>query len=148
MIVILDVSQPSIAQQILDIQIPAYQIEARLIGFEGIPGLTETTNMLVDSSENFLGYLIEERLVGVLSYEETEEGLHICRLIVHPDYFRQGIARQLLRYFLHQHKLKHPILVSTGSLNTPALQLYNSEGFEVTGYLEVAQGVMITNLAI
>ncbi|WP_245996645.1 hypothetical protein [Brevibacillus invocatus] len=46
MIRIIDAHNPETAQDILRIQIPAYQIEAALIDFDGIPPLKDTVDSI------------------------------------------------------------------------------------------------------
>jgi GNAT superfamily N-acetyltransferase len=67
----------------------------------------------------------EERVVGFVAAEDDE----ITWLYVHPDHYRCGIGRRLLRYAVER---CGPV-VTTQALagNTPAIELYTSEGFEV-----------------
>src|SRR4051812_43986881 len=123
MIVTLDTTNRQTAQQILDVQIPAYKIEAELIGFDGIPQLNDTIDSLRQSGEIFLGYIRDEELIGCLAYKETENEIDICRLIVHPAHFRKGVAKSLLTHLLNRFKDKQ-IVVSTGTKNVPAITLY------------------------
>ncbi|MDQ0859244.1 N-acetyltransferase [Bacillus sp. V2I10] len=135
----------STAEKILRIQIPAYQIEADLIGFRDIPQLKETAKDIADSEETFIGCIIDNEIRGVLSYERDAETLNICRLVIHPNYFRLGIASTLLDYFLKQNT-NNRVKVSTGTKNIPAITLYQSFKFMKTGEIEVAPGVSITVL--
>ncbi|MGG4489270.1 GNAT family N-acetyltransferase [Metabacillus idriensis] len=135
----------STAEKILQIQIPAYLFEAELIGFKGIPQLKETASDITGSSETFIGCMMDNEIRGVLSYEREEEDLNICRLVVHPDYFRLGIASTLLDYLLKKNSNKR-VTVSTGSKNIPAIALYQSFGFKKIKEREAAPGVKITLL--
>lgn len=133
------------AKQILDVQFPAYKIEAQIIGFDGIPQLKDTVETIETSSEIFIGYTKEERLIAFLSYSKEENEYQICRLVVHPDYFKQGIARKLLRYFINE--IVSPlqkVIVSTGADNVPAINLYKSEGFVFLKDIEVAPNFYIS----
>jgi ribosomal protein S18 acetylase RimI-like enzyme len=51
-------------------------------------------------------------------------------LYVHPEFARRGIGRRLLRHALQQIKGDARVHVLDG--NTPALQLYHTEGFTLT----------------
>ncbi|MCM3595854.1 GNAT family N-acetyltransferase [Metabacillus idriensis] len=135
----------STAEKILGIQIPAYLIEAEIIGFRDIPQLKETPKDIAASTETFIGCMLENDIRGVLSYERGEEALNICRLVVHPGFFRLGMASTLLDYLLKKN-LNKRVTVSTGSKNFPAIALYQSFGFEKTKEIEVAPGVRITLL--
>ncbi|MDQ0417618.1 hypothetical protein J2Z48_001791 [Croceifilum oryzae] len=62
----LDVHNPEIVQKLLDIQIPAYQVEAKIIGSTEIPHLQDTVEKIQSSREIFFGYWEEENLAGAL----------------------------------------------------------------------------------
>ncbi|MBW9234550.1 GNAT family N-acetyltransferase, partial [Leptospira santarosai] len=113
-----------LAHNILAIQLPSYQIEADLIEFQGIPALSETVDDIMDSKEIFIGYYEDNQLLGVLSYEENEDFVDICRLVVSPASFRKGIGRQLVSYVVEEIRGSRDVIVSTGLKNTPAVTLY------------------------
>ncbi|WP_026692713.1 GNAT family N-acetyltransferase [Peribacillus kribbensis] len=145
MICFVDHSIPSNAADLLAVQIPAYRVEANLIGFEGIPQLKDGMEDIMKSGETFIGYYIDSMLAGFVSFEERESEIDICRLVVHPSYFRKGIGRALMGRLLELNKRKH-FIVSTGSLNLPARTLYKSLGFQEVKQEEVAAGVRISIL--
>ncbi|MVO99025.1 GNAT family N-acetyltransferase [Paenibacillus lutrae] len=148
MITILDVQQEETARMMLSVQIPSYQIEADLIGFQGIPQLRDTVEKLQESGENFVGFWEEDELAAFISYTEDSGEVDICRLVVHPRHFRKGIARKLALHVLLKIAQGRKTVVSTGTLNTPALSLYKSLGFVEVREIEVAPGVSITVLEI
>jgi ribosomal protein S18 acetylase RimI-like enzyme len=133
------------AKAVLSTQIPAYKAEAEIIGFDGIPQLSDTAESLMRSAESFVGMTLEGKLAGVLAYEEAGDWVEISRLTVHPAFFRQGIAKDLLAY-LTSGFAKRKMRVHTGKGNTPALQLYKSCGFQEKGQLEPEPGVLLTVL--
>lgn len=137
---------PETAQDILRVQIPAYQIEAALIGFDGIPPLKDTVDSIQQSREAFVGYYLEEELAGFLSYELEENTCTICRMVVHPNHFRKGIAKALLAHFLDNVCPKPYIKVSTGAKNEPALHLYKQFDFKEVKHIEIAPDVYLTLL--
>ena len=142
----LNIKDPQIAQSVLAIQIPAYQIEADLIGFQGIPALADTAETLQNSRETFIGFYEGTDLLGVLSYEETEDAVDICRLVVAPASFRKGVGRQLVEFTLDKYKQTKDITVSTGEQNAPALNLYKKLGFTEQRSFDPAPGVTIVSL--
>lgn len=144
MIVKLDHRDQKIAELMLDVQLPAYKVEAKLINFEGIPQLKDTVESIQASNENFIGYFIEKNLVAFLSYTDSETEYQICRLVVHPTYFKQGIARRLVNDFLKNIVQNKKVIVSTGSDNSPAINLYLSSGFTFQKKVEVAPNVFIS----
>lgn len=130
------ITNPMIAREFLELQKLAYQIEAELIGYDQLPPLRETIDQLLESTEACLGYYVANKLVGAISYELEQEGasitsLTICKMIVHPQYFKQGIASQLIQHLLDlcASKQVDEMMVSTGSKNIPAIQLYQKFGF-------------------
>ena len=133
------------AKQILDVQIPAYKIEAQIIGFDGIPQLRDTVETIENSTELFIGYIHENQIIAFLSYSKDENEYQICRLVVQPAYFKQGIARKLLKYFVNEIVIPHEkVIVSTGADNVPAINLYKSEGFAFLKNIEVAPNFYIS----
>ncbi len=142
----LDMTQPAVAEQVLRVQLPAYRVEAELIGFDGIPQLRDTIQTLMQAEETFYGYAAEGMLAGVVAVEKQEDVLHITRLVVHPDYFRRGIGRSLVRYALESEPGIRKFAVSTGAKNGSAISLYKQFGFTETKNVEVAPQVFLTIL--
>lgn len=132
------------AREVLHIQLPAYQIEAELINFHEIPPLKDTVEAIMASREQFFGYYIENQLTGFISFEETETEIDICRMVVHPNFFRIGIAKKLVQYVLHTIKGPKKLTVMTGEKNYPAKSLYLSLGFIEVKTVEVADGIYLS----
>ncbi|WP_159885228.1 GNAT family N-acetyltransferase [Paenibacillus puerhi] len=129
---------------LLELQQKAYRIEAELIGFDEIPPLFDSPQTLRESGESFFGYYSGERLVGAIACKQNARELTICRMMVDPGHFRQGIAGKLLR---HVESLAIPgcaIVVSTGTGNTPAVSLYEKHGFEPARMHLIAPGITMT----
>lgn len=131
-------------ERLLAIQQAAYRVEASLIGFDEIPPLFDTPELLRDSSETFYGCFVDGVLAGVIATEVEQDALAISRLGVHPDYFRRGIATALLKYVEALPNNAPCLRVSTGTLNTPARQLYEQHGFIKVGEKAIAEGVTMT----
>ncbi|WP_419960366.1 GNAT family N-acetyltransferase [Psychrobacillus sp. BM2] len=135
-----------VAESILSIQLPAYKVEADLIGFDGIPQLLDTVEDIKNSKELFLGKLDGSKLVGFLSYEDTEELIDICRLVVDPNHFRKGIASELIDYLLSIKANGKKVVVSTGAKNVPAITLYERHNFKKIAIIEVEPNFFIAQL--
>ncbi|MEH7399751.1 MULTISPECIES: GNAT family N-acetyltransferase [Bacillaceae] len=144
MIVKLDNKDRKMANSILNVQLPAYKVEAKLINFEGIPQLKDNVESIRDSKEIFIGYVIDNDLKGFLAYSEGNNEYQICRLVVHPICFKRGIARKLVHYFLNEIAKKKKVIVSTGSDNLPAINLYKTSGFKFHKEIEVAPNFYIS----
>nr|WP_285890855.1 GNAT family N-acetyltransferase [Mesobacillus subterraneus] len=129
--------------EVLDLQRKSYKIEADLIGTDEIPPLKETFEQLQECGETFIGCYIEGRLAGAVSFKKEGEVIDIHRMMVHPDYFRRGIARKVIS------KLEQigcsEMIVSTGAANTPAVEFYEKLGFEREHDSVVGAGLVIAN---
>jgi len=120
------------AEEVWALQHPAYRVEAALIGVADLPPLRDTIQTLQNCGEIFLGCRNEEgELVGAVSYETDGPGrFTICRVMVHPDFMRQGIGAKLLEAALTA-ELSSTIWSVTAEIrNLPALRLYERFGFE------------------
>ena len=146
MIQIVNHKDEIVAENILSIQLPAYKVEADLIGFGGIPQLLDTVEDIKDSEELFLGRLDGSNLVGFLSYKVTDELIDICRLVVDPNHFRKGIASELLNYLLTVKANEKKVVVSTGAKNVPAITLYEKHNFKKIADIEIEPDFFITQL--
>ena len=158
----LDHKCAAIAQEILAVQLPAYQVEAELIGTDSIPALRDTVESIGRSEECFVGYRDKEteRLLGIVAYEleavtefENEsdseskpERVSINRLVVHPEHFRKGIASDLLSYVIRREGLNRCMEVHTGAENVPAIQLYRQYGFNEVERFEVEPGLWLVRM--
>ena len=132
-------SDRSIAAKILTLQKQSYNVEAEIIGYYDLPPLQEDVHHIQSSKEVFLGWMVNGILTGVLSYEETDKSI-----LIHPDYFRQGIAANMLRSLIvDQDK---PIYVCTAMKNTPAVRLYQQFGFEITNTFTPGDGLYLVQL--
>jgi ribosomal protein S18 acetylase RimI-like enzyme len=140
----LDVSDRALAERLLEIQHRAYAVEAELIGFDGIPPLQEDLAGLMSSTEHWLGQYDGEALVGAVAYEFPDDAtIEISRLIVDPAHARRGHGRALLDH-LDTLEPRPTSVVSTGTANTPAVNLYKSRGYREDGRIEIAPGITVT----
>lgn len=96
MITPLDITHRETAQQVLDLQLPSYRVEAELTGFDGIPPLRDTVDTLISCGETFRGLYLDGELAGAISYKLEKNLLDIHRVMVHPRHFRKGVATALL----------------------------------------------------
>lgn len=131
--------QGKTAKEIQRLQKRAYQAEAELIGFDGIPQLNESILEIQNSGETFIGYF-NGGLAGFISYKVKGTLVDIHRLAVAPAHFRQGIGRQLLAHLLESFP-GSDFIVSTATLNEPARKLYEIFGFNLQGSFEPEPGI-------
>jgi 8-oxo-dGTP pyrophosphatase MutT (NUDIX family)/GNAT superfamily N-acetyltransferase len=119
------------AAEVLQLQRASYKIEAEFIGTDEIPPLKESFEQLQNCGETFIGCFLHNRLEGAVSYKREGDTIDIHRVMVHPEFFRKGIAARLITYIetsLEKDALN--IIVSTGAANLPAVRLYEKLGFE------------------
>jgi GNAT superfamily N-acetyltransferase len=140
----IDVTDKEIAENLLKLQIPAYMVEAKLINFYDIPPLKETVETLRTCGEQFFGYFIEDELCGAISYIVEGKTLDIHRLIVHPNHFRKGIAKQLFQFMEEHVEGIDKIMVSTGTKNLPAVEFYLKRGFTVKRVVQVTEELSLS----
>ncbi|GIX59035.1 N-acetyltransferase [Bacillus paranthracis] len=134
------------ATSILNIQIPAYEIEAKYINSTAIPRLYDTVADIQSCDEIFYGYFYEDTLAGFISFKIDEEEVDIHRLVVSPDHFHKGIATKLLLYVFDMFSPSKTYIVQTGKGNTPALSLYKKHGFIEVKEIILPDGVVLTSL--
>ncbi|UQZ33505.1 histone acetyltransferase [Paenibacillus sp. PK3_47] len=129
--------------ELWSLQHKAYRLEAEMIGFNEIPPLMETRDMLGASKEEFFGcFDSDEELMGAAAVLEESPGrLTVTRMMVNPDHFREGVAGSLLEFVFEHFSGMKQFIVSTGKLNVPAVTLYTKHGFLPAGVEEVAPGV-------
>ncbi|OKP86270.1 histone acetyltransferase [Paenibacillus helianthi] len=139
----LDLQDGGTLSELWSLQHKAYRLEAEIIGFHEIPPLLETRDMLSRSEELFYGSFDDHGdLMGAVAVLEESPGkLTVTRMMVNPDFFRQGVAGKLLEYIFDLYQDMEQFIVSTGKLNVPAVTLYTKHGFIPAGVEEVAPGV-------
>lgn len=140
MITKLDNSKNKTAEQIYNVFQRSYQVEAELIGVDVFPPLKRTIQDIKDSPTNFLGFISDQELAGVIELNKSERRLEIDSLTVDPDFFRKGIARKLLAHTL-QRCVCPEILVETATANKPAIELYEGCGFVETNRWTPEHGI-------
>ncbi|UAL50567.1 MULTISPECIES: GNAT family N-acetyltransferase [Metabacillus] len=141
----IDITNPKFAEEVLNVQLPSYKVEAEIIDFYEIPPLKDTVETLLQCSETFFGYYISEELCGAISIKVEKDVMDIHRLIVHPNYFKKGIAKMLLDFIESHIEGIETIIVSTGSKNTPAVNFYEKNGFSKIGETRVNERLSLTS---
>ena len=93
----------------------------------------DNINMLIVYEEQQQDKAIRNKVVGYCLYQVVFEQAEILRIGTHPDYQRQGIASQIftkLNKELQNNKVES-LLLEVRADNTPAIALYERQGFAV-----------------
>jgi ribosomal protein S18 acetylase RimI-like enzyme len=119
-----------IAEGIHAVMSLAYLQEARLLKVTDFPPLTRTVEDIEASEDFFLGAILHQEIVGVLSVGRDDEPHQICisALVVHPKMQRRGVGRLLVQEALARGQ-GTTFSVATAAKNVPALRLYQEFGF-------------------
>ena len=140
MVRILDHENQQIAETMHRIFQVSYAVEARLLDAKDFPPLKRTVNDLMKSATSFFGFYQGEKVIAIIEIEPFPSVFHICSLVVDPQYFRQGIAKNLLN-FTFKLLEGNRITVETGLANRPAIALYESFGFKEVKQYETDHGI-------
>lgn len=139
-----DITNPIVAEKVLNIQIQSYSVEAKIINFYEIPPLKDTIETLKETEETFFGYYLNGELCGVISIKIEKGIIDIHRLMVHPEHFNKGIASRLLSFIEENKEDCEMIIVATGTKNEPAVNFYLKNGFLETGKKRVSEQLSLS----
>lgn len=140
----IDMTIDKLVKEVLNLQMSSYKVEADIIGFDDIPPLTDSVELLQQSGETFFGYYLKGKLCGVISFKTDETVIDIHRLMVHPDHFRIGIANRLLDFIERNNRNYEKIVISTATKNVPAVELYLKKGFSNIGEKRLSPCLSLT----
>lgn len=87
------------ASQLYALQLLCFESEAEMIGSRDIPALQETPQEHQKDFENWTVLKLEDdfgKIIGSIRYRKNGEIVEVGRLMIHPSYRRQGLAKRLL----------------------------------------------------
>lgn len=143
----LDHSSERESERIRDLLFASYTVEARLIGVSSFPPLQRSVEEIRSASSSFFGCIHNDVLLGVAEIEPGDRKFfNIASLGVQPDSFRRGVGTFLLVGIL-DHIPSRPITVSTASANTPAISLYEKQGFRTVKNWSTPCGISMITLS-
>lgn len=79
----------------------------------------------IDSEIYYQIAMLDNQVVGYLTYKDNKEGYDIIQIGVDPNYQRQGIATKLMDKITDK-----PIVLEVNTNNTKAVNLYYKLGFK------------------
>lgn len=136
----LDNSIDAVSREIREVFQASYAVEAKLLQAVDFPPLKRTISDFLKSTSQFFGYWKDFELVAVLEVKGETVATHIQSLVVHPSYFRLGIAQKMLSYIFSN--FDSPMFtVETGIDNDPAVSLYEKNGFVEVRQWETEHGI-------
>lgn len=79
----------------------------------------------------------EGEVLGFIGFEynDISHQVYISQLAVHPDYWKQGIGRELVFYSLQLYEQMEGLSVICRKINTTAIQFYEKLGFTKSTYM-------------
>ena len=113
----------STSKTIYEVFQASYAVEAKLLNVRDFPPLRRTAEDIRNSGSEFYGFYEGKELAGVVEIGSNTDLTEIQGLVVHPRFFRQGIAKKLVLFVLQSFQSKKYI-VETAVENTPACDLY------------------------
>jgi ribosomal protein S18 acetylase RimI-like enzyme len=136
------------AAQILVLQRLAYQSEARLYQDSSLPPLTQSLDSLLDefTGSVVLKALADERLVGSVRARGRGEICEIGRLIVGPEFQRQGIGSSLLRSIEACFPTTQTYELFTGTRSESNIRLYRRYGYVIARTRALSSSVSLVYL--
>jgi ribosomal protein S18 acetylase RimI-like enzyme len=142
----LDLRDPAVLDAVLTLQHAAYQAEARLIGSQNIPPLTESRAELAADGLRYLGLQSGGRLLAAIAISDSPEEVDIHKLMVDPPAHRRGFGRRLLTAVLEHAGPSRRVIVQTAAANQPAVALYESHGFLIIRRWNAPDGLPLVGL--
>ena len=112
----------------------AYSIESRPVGaLIIVPYVLFAEAYFLQSLRYFV--TIDQRIVGLVAYQENKEALFISVLATHPFYRKMGVASFMLNYAVKLAKKldRRSIELAVLKRNQPAMRLYEKIGFRLKG---------------
>jgi len=130
--VIITKAKPADATEILKLQHLVFQSEAALYDNYHIEPLKQTIESFTTDFDKyvFLKATRTHMIVGSIKLREEKGCCWVGRLMVHPDYQRKGIGRQLLSEAENIFTGIRTYELFTGSKSVSNIRLYESVGYQ------------------
>jgi len=139
----IDRASTSYFAEILDIQKKAFLSEAEFYQNFNIQPLTQTLDEMVEECNEkvVLKAVIDEKIVGSIRANAHENGCLVNKLVVLPEYQRQGIGEKLLHEIENYFPEAEKFTLATGAKSQSNIRLYEKVGYKIIGYETFHDGV-------
>ena len=117
-----------IAEKIRAVFQVSYKVEAKLLNAVNFPPLQRPLDKYRENNTEFYGYSKDGELAGIVEIDANNNYILIRSLVIHPIFFRQGIAGKLIEFVFNTFDA-NLFVVETGLANGPATALYKKFGF-------------------
>lgn len=118
-------------QEILDLQYLAYQSEAALFGTQDIPPLKQTIEEVIEEYNKGIVLKIQDnnKIIGSVRARSEDGTVYVGKLMVHPQYRRNGLGKRLLNEVeVIFPECRYELFTSTLSVDN--IRLYESVGYK------------------
>ena len=133
------------AQEILDLQKLAYQMEAERYNDYTLPPLSQTLAGIQDDFAKMIVLKAEvgEKIVGSVRAYAENGTCYIGRLIVHPDYMGRGTGTKLMHQIEDEFKDVERFELFTGHRTAGALHIYAKMGYRQFKQVEMETHTLV-----
>ena len=118
----------------------SYRIEAELLNATDFPPLKRKLVDFLNSDTEFYGLYRGNEIAAIIEVKTYKNKTDIESLVVHPEYFRQGLGKQLMQFILNTFD-SEIFTVETGLENEPATKLYKHLGFQEQAQWDTEFGI-------
>jgi predicted N-acetyltransferase YhbS len=145
----ISIAQISDASEILSLQQRAFQSEAKRYNNFEIEPLKQTLEEIQKDFNDyvFLKAVYNNRIVGSVKLRKTENRCWIGRLIVEPDFQRQGIGTQLLKKSETIFPDVFEYFLCTGGGSEDNINFYRKSGYTLNGKDIEDKGIKLVGMS-
>ena len=125
------------------LQLLSFESEAEMIGSRMVPALMESKEDYNDAFNQWHTYKMVDdtgRVIGGIRYQYDDGVVEVGRLMVHPDYRQQGLARKLLAFVDEQCSQDRRVLY-TCTKSWINIKLYTKMGYKAVREIQDDTGL-------
>lgn len=117
--------------ELYELQLLAFESEAEMIGSRDVPALLESKEHHKEDFPNWITLkLLDDsgKIIGAIRYKKVDDIVDVGRLMVHPDYRHQGLAKRMIAEVdkAYPHDIKELYTCTKSWIN---IDLYQKMGY-------------------